>query len=98
MKEDIKKTELKKTVKWAKPVKSVKQGLKMYIGPGIRGIVQKNHIVQEADATLLESAQEKYPEIKRLIIPVERLAQARIEIKQPGTYLHEIYARLANKA
>lgn len=42
MKEDIKKTELKKTVKWAKPVKSVKQGLKMYIGPGIRGIVQKN--------------------------------------------------------
>lgn len=93
MKEDIKKTV--KTVKGAKPVK---QGPRMYIGPGIRGIVQKNHIVQEADAALLESAQEKYPEIKRLIIPAERLAQARIELKQPGTYLHEIYARLAKKA
>lgn len=70
----------------------------VYIGPSIRGVIQKGTIYPGTRADVeafLESAIQKYPRIKTLIVSGETLAADRISVNTPGTRLSTEYARLA---
>ena len=69
----------------------------VYIGPTIKSAAQHNSIIPGTrDEVLkkLESAIEKYPLMKQLLVSGEELAEARNQIRQPGTRLHDVYRRL----
>ena len=70
----------------------------MYIGPSIRGVISMNAIIRKDELKRLDDALAKYPDIKHLLIPGDRLGAARIAIKKPDGFLATIYNRLANKA
>ena len=70
----------------------------MYIGPSIRGVISMNAIIRQDELKRLDNALAKYPDIKHLLIPGDRLGAARIAIKKPDSFLAAIYNRLANKA
>lgn len=70
----------------------------VYIGPSIRGNISANAIITQGGLALLRDTLDKYPDIKTLLMPGDKLAEARAELKQPGSYLRAVYTRLAAKA
>lgn len=70
----------------------------VYIGPSIRGRISANAIITQDGLALIRDTLDKYPEIKTLLMPGDKLAEARAELKQPGSYLRAVYTRLAAKA
>ena len=70
----------------------------VYIGPSIRGKISANAIITQDGLALIRDTLDKYPEIKTLLMPGDKLAEARAELKQPGSYLRAVYTRLAAKA
>ena len=70
----------------------------VYIGPSIRGKISANAIITQDGLTLLRDTLDKYPDIKILLMPGDRLAEARATLKEPGSYLRAVYTRLAAKA
>lgn len=69
----------------------------IYIGPSIKGVIQKGTIYpgsrQEVLAAL-DRAIQKYPRIRNLIVSGETLAADRISVKTPGTRLSTEYKKL----
>ena len=68
-----------------------------YIGPSIRGVIQRGSIYVGSKAEVeetLESAIQKYPRIRSLLVSGDTLAADRISVKTPGTRLHTEYSRL----
>lgn len=75
-------------------------GFCMYIGPSILGTIQCSRILygSRQDALRqLSSAIEKYPLIAALIVPGEKLPEARRKVKEPGNLLYVNYHRLADR-
>lgn len=70
----------------------------VYIGPSIRGRISANAIITQDGLALLRDTLNKYPDIKTLLMPGDKLAKARAELKEPGSYLRAVYTRLAAKA
>lgn len=70
----------------------------VYIGPSIRGKISANAIITQDGLALLRDTMDKYPDIKTLLMPGDKLAKARAELKEPGSYLRAVYTRLAAKA
>lgn len=71
----------------------------VYIGPTIRSFVQHNTILtgtREEVLKKLDRAIEKYPPIAQLLISSDKLAEARILVRQPGNRLYEVYRRFVN--
>ena len=71
----------------------------VYIGPTIRSAIQHNTILtgtREEVVKKLSMAIEKYPPIAQLLISSDKLAEARILVKQPGNRLYEVYRRFVN--
>ena len=69
----------------------------VYIGPSIRGVIQKGTVYsgnRQEVIEALDSAIQKYPRIRSLIVSGETLAVDRISVKIPGTRLHTEYKRL----
>mgnify|MGYP007101918976 CR=1 FL=1 len=69
----------------------------VYIGPSIRGVIQKGTIFPGSRAEVeafLEGAIQKYPRIKSLIVSGDTLAADRISVNTPGTRLSTEYGRL----
>lgn len=72
-------------------------GIYVYIGPSIRGIVQTGSIFRGSreDVELkLSSAIDKYPKIKRLLVKDVDLADARAKIQTSGNGLNTAYNAL----
>lgn len=68
----------------------------VYIGPTIRSAIQHNTILtgtRQEVLKKLDRAIEKYPPIAQLLVSSDKLAEARILIKQPGNRLYEVYRR-----
>ena len=63
-----------------------------YIGPSIRGVIQRNTLYTGTRAESEESLSAqiaKYPRIKALIVGGSTLATDRANIKTPGNYLYD---------
>ena len=72
-----------------------------YIGPSIRGVIQKGSIYAGSKAEVeetLESAIQKYPRIRSLLVSGDTLAADRISVKTPGTRLNADYKKLLAEA
>ena len=68
----------------------------MYLGPTIVGVIQHASIYSGEDKAL-DAAIEKFPRIKALLIPDNRIAEDRINVTKPGTRLYAEYHRLVNE-
>lgn len=63
-----------------------------YIGPSIRGVIQRNTLYTGTRAEVEEALKaqiEKYPRIRALIVGGSTLAADRIRIRTPGNGLYE---------
>ena len=73
-------------------------GFFVYLGPSIRGVIQTATIYQgprDEVEELLAGPIERYPRIKRLLVPGETLPEDRIKVKTPGNGLYVAYTKLA---
>lgn len=71
----------------------------VYIGPTIKSAAQHNTIITGTRDEVLKKlagAIEKYPLMAQLLISGDELAEARKQIKQPGTRLYNVYRRFVN--
>lgn len=74
------------------------QELFVYLGPTIRGVIQKGSFfsgTRESVEAQLSGAIAKYPSIKGLIVSGDTLAEDRLKLKTPGNLLSKKYAELA---
>ena len=70
----------------------------VYIGPSIRGVIQRGTIYPGTRQEVIEAldrAIQKYPRIRNLIVSGDTLATDRISVKTPGTRLSNEYKKLA---
>ena len=70
----------------------------VYLGPSIRGVIQKGTIYTGTRAEVeafLENAINRFPRIRNLLISGETIATDRIEVQTPGTRLYNEYRKLA---
>ncbi len=75
-------------------------GFYIYIGPNIRGLIQNGNIYRGTRASVLAALQtaiEKYPLIKTLVIPGDSLPAAHQKVKTSGNALHANYVKLAGQ-
>lgn len=78
---------------------TVKDGVFIYIGPSIRGIIQKGSIYRGTRANVLASlafAIEKYPKIERLIVADTDIVSAKQKITVGGNSLSNAYRTLSD--
>lgn len=76
-------------------------GVFMYLGPTIRGMVQRGSIYRgprENVVALLAPAISKYPEIEKLIFADKEVGAAALKIKSAGNYLNQLYGSIVEKA
>lgn len=70
----------------------------IYVGPNISGsLLHKNMIFSGTKAEIMKiitKEQEKYPFISNLFIPLENLAEARIQTETEGSALYEFCRRI----
>ena len=71
-----------------------------YIGPNTPGGALKQNAVvlgtREAISEKYKEELEKYPQIEKLIVPVERLANAKTRVKTPGNIINKHYQDLVS--
>lgn len=91
----------KKTTTKKKTTKNVVNDTKKaycYIGPNIPGgSLKQNAVIVGTRAEIADKYQEeieKYPQIERLTVPVERLAQAKARVAVTGNVLNKYYQDL----
>ena len=76
-------------------------GFFCYIGPSITGLIQHGDIcrgTRKKALAMWDDAIKKYPLIKTLIVSGEKLPEARLKVKKPGTALYKNYQRILGKA
>lgn len=83
-----------------KTPKTAPESFFVYLGPSIRGSVQKGAILpgsREAVEKQLESTIARYPLVKNLLIPGSAIAEDRAKVKKPGELLNRFYTKLAQQ-
>lgn len=72
----------------------------VYVGPSLpNGELKENAVLEGSFSEILHflSAQvEKYPQIKRLIVPVNRLAEYSAKVKSGGNIVNKYYADIVS--
>lgn len=71
----------------------------VYLGPSIRGVIQRGTILNGTKEEALASisyAVEKFPLIASLVVPDETIAEDRVKVKSPGNLLYVNYRKLAS--
>ena len=91
--------ETTKTTK--KPTKKAADNTKKaycYIGPNLpKGALKQNAILIGTKAEIknkYEEEIEEYPQIERLMVPIERLSYAKNKVKEPGNIINKHYQDL----
>lgn len=77
---------------------TVKDGVYVYIGPSIRGVIQKGSIyrgTRESVLASLDSALKEYPKIERLIVADTEIVSAKNKISIGGNSLSNAYRALS---
>lgn len=72
-------------------------GVFVYIGPSIRGVIQNGSIfrgTQKSVLSKLADVAEKYPKITRLLVKDTEVAEAREKIRKGGNGLSNAYNSL----
>lgn len=79
------KPEPKKTAVKAPP--KAEDGVRVYIGPAIRGLIQYGTVYPSAHEAKerLGEALKIWPQLTGLLVSLEDLPRARVEVKKPGT-------------
>lgn len=78
---------------------TVKDGVFIYIGPSIRGVIQKGSIYRGTRTNVIASlafAIEQYPKIERLIVADTDIVSAKQKIAVGGNSLSNAYRVLSN--
>lgn len=74
----------------------------VYVGPSIPRSALRNNMVLSGTETeikeFIEPLREPYPEIKFLLVPVHKLAEAQKKLCQKGNILAKYYSDMAAKA
>lgn len=86
-------------VKMEKPELN-ESGFYMYIGPNLKGLMETGTILRGTkEEALVKAAQaiEAKPLVKTLIVPGDKLPEARLKVKKPGNRLFEAYKELEKK-
>lgn len=83
-----KQTQRKAAVKGPLP----KQEIVMYIGPDIPGAKQ-NTVFNNGLPDALKEKVKEHPVFRSLVVPVEKLAQARVELENRGSALSVLYQK-----
>ncbi len=86
-----------KTVPVKKSAEGKPGGFSVYLGPSILGVIQSGTVIADGDEyaqKMKDAAVSKYPLVKALLIPKDRLAADRVKVKTPGTALYENYKKL----
>ncbi len=72
----------------------------VYVGPSLpRGMLKQNSIfvgTREEVEKSLEEAIKKYPMAKNMLVPVSKLAEAKVKIASKGNILHKYYADIVS--
>ena len=72
----------------------------VYVGPSLpRGMLKQNSIfvgTREEVEKSLEEAIKKYPMAGKMLVPVSKLAEAKIKIASQGNILHKYYADIVS--
>lgn len=72
----------------------------VYVGPSLpRGLLKQNSIfvgTREQVEKSLEEAIKKYPMAGKMLVPVSKLAEAKIKIASQGNILHKYYADIVS--
>ena len=72
----------------------------VYVGPSLpRGMLKQNSIfvgTREEVEKSLEEAMKKYPMAKNMLVPVSKLAEAKVKIASKGNILHKYYADIVS--
>lgn len=80
---------------------AISDGIFMYLGPSIRGVVQSGSIyrgTREQICDALAPAIKKFPEIEKFVFADAEIATARKQIRATGNHLNQLYGNLAAKA
>lgn len=85
-----------------KPQEGLKESREtfVYVGPSLpRGMLKQNSIfvgTREEVEKSLEEAVKKYPMAGKMLVPVSKLAEAKIKIASKGNILHKYYADIVS--
>lgn len=71
-----------------------KSGTVMYIGPSIKGVATRNTIFNNGLPKALEKAAEKMPILHSLLIPVEKLPEARRKMTERNSSIRTCYEQV----
>ncbi len=88
------KVEEKKKIIEKKPAKEMKEKILIYIGPTIKNVVTANTIFNNGLPKLLKEEIKKQPLLNNLIIPVENLAKAKVELGIWGSGFDILYKKV----
>lgn len=83
-----------------KEEKTIKKSIKttvVYIGPTIENVVSKNIVFNNGIPKYLTDEIAKQPLINNLIVPIEQLASARNELRNPKSALSIVYGKIKTK-
>lgn len=85
-----------------KPQESSQEGQEtlVYVGPSLpRGLLKQNSIfvgTRKQVEKSLEEVMEKYPMAGKMLVPVSKLAEAKIKIASKGNILYKYYADIVS--
>lgn len=66
----------------------------VYVGPDIKNVVKKNTIFNNGLTKGLQKKMDEIPLIGSLLIPVEQLADANVQLSKKGSVLNTLYERV----
>ena len=66
----------------------------VYVGPDIKNVVKKNTIFNNGLTKGLQKKMDEIPLIGGLLIPVEQLADANVQLSKKGSVLNTLYERV----
>ena len=90
----------KPVIKEKKAAPEKEKGFFVYLGPSIRGVIQTATIYTGTRAEVeefLAGPIERYPRIKRLLVPGETLPEDRTKVRTPGNGLYAAYVKLVSE-
>ncbi len=70
----------------------------IYIGPNhLKFGLMQNRIYKGSPEKLFEAAKENFPLVMQLVVPLEKLGEAQMELKKKGTAIHTAYQQVLGR-
>ncbi|MBO4394757.1 MAG: hypothetical protein J5819_00225 [Eubacterium sp.] len=99
--EEVRTEEVKNVVEPKKPAEKPEFTQQIYIGPSIKGYIKANEIrtngFSDSEINRITSNFSKSDKLfRKLIVPIEELGKAMLELRKPDSYLALIYEEFNN--